>query len=546
LVVLAARLVQAEDKLAFAALGDLLEPVADDLLAELPVPQRRAITVALLREDPGGRRLDQRAIGAGTATILKVLVRTAAVVVAVDDLQWLDLSSARVLEFALRRLDGLPVGILASQRTGDQSRVPLDLERAVPHGRVTRVEVGPLSMAALHEVIKSRLGRSLPRRMPLRIEQATGGNPFFALEIARSLPEAAVRARPSRPCPTTWPSLSRRASRGCRRPHERRCWPPRRCRRPRWSSSPARSSGRGHRRWRRLSAPRRRASSGWTGPRLASRIRCSSRPSTPARRLWSGAGRTGRLAQLSDELEERARHLALAAETADEVTAAVLAEAAEHARRRGASDTAALLAEQARLLTPPDQVEDVQRRTIQAAEYQFDAGELRQAWEALEAVLEQAPVGSLRTRTLRLLGEILFHESSFPQAICLFEEALELAGDVAGAGAHARRALERAEPLGAKGAGRGAGGVGDDGLYARQWSGRGEDPACARAGGPGPAGDGGAAPEPDRRRPDAVRGQAGALGGYPQPAPGADLGARAGERSAVHVEPFGLGRVLAG
>lgn len=154
------------------------------------------------------------------------------------------------------------------------------------------------------------------------------------------------------------------------------------------------------------------------------------------------------------------------------MTAAVLAEAAEHARRRGASDTAARLAEQARLLTPPDQVEDVQRRTIQAAEYQFHAGELRQAREALEAVLEQAPVGSLRTRTLRLLGEILFHESSFPQAMCLFEEALELAGDdgelramiemhlafaanaagdVAGAGAHARRALERAEPLGAEG-----------------------------------------------------------------------------------------------
>ena len=198
---LAARLVQAEDKLAFAALGDLLEPVADDLLAELPVPQRRAIAVALLREDPGGRRLDQRAIGAGTATILKVLVRTAAVVVAVDDLQWLDLSSARVLEFALRRLDGLPVAILASQRTGDQSRVPLDLERAVPHGRVTRVEVGPLSMAALHEVIKSRLGRSLPRRMPLRIEQATGGNPFFALEIARSLPEARGPGSPFPPVP---------------------------------------------------------------------------------------------------------------------------------------------------------------------------------------------------------------------------------------------------------------------------------------------------------------------------------------------------------
>ena len=120
-VVLAARPVQAEDRLAFAALSDLLEPVADDLLPALPVPQQRAIAVALLREDPDDRRLDQHAIGAGTATIVKALARTAPVVVAVDDLQWLDPSSARVLEFALRRLEGLPVAIIAAQRTGDPS-----------------------------------------------------------------------------------------------------------------------------------------------------------------------------------------------------------------------------------------------------------------------------------------------------------------------------------------------------------------------------------------------------------------------------------------
>src|SRR5258708_15677356 len=66
LMVLSARPVAAEARLAFAALADLLEPVAGGVLAGLPEPQRRALAVALLREDPGGRRLDQRAGGAAT------------------------------------------------------------------------------------------------------------------------------------------------------------------------------------------------------------------------------------------------------------------------------------------------------------------------------------------------------------------------------------------------------------------------------------------------------------------------------------------------
>jgi predicted ATP-dependent serine protease len=59
LMVLSTRPVAAEARLAFAALADLLEPVADDVLAMLPEPQRRALAVALLREDPDGPRLDQ-------------------------------------------------------------------------------------------------------------------------------------------------------------------------------------------------------------------------------------------------------------------------------------------------------------------------------------------------------------------------------------------------------------------------------------------------------------------------------------------------------
>src|SRR5438132_4064426 len=89
-LVLSARGVEAEGELGYAALADLLEPIAEDMLPELPEPQRRALAIALLVEDPGQRRIDLRAVGAATTTILRRLSQEAAVVLAVDDLQWLD------------------------------------------------------------------------------------------------------------------------------------------------------------------------------------------------------------------------------------------------------------------------------------------------------------------------------------------------------------------------------------------------------------------------------------------------------------------------
>src|SRR5512143_2639745 len=53
--VLSSRPVEAETALPFAALGDLLERVGDDVLGGLPGPQRAALEVALLRAAPTGR-----------------------------------------------------------------------------------------------------------------------------------------------------------------------------------------------------------------------------------------------------------------------------------------------------------------------------------------------------------------------------------------------------------------------------------------------------------------------------------------------------------
>ncbi len=63
LQVLACRPVEGEIALPFAALGDLLEGVPEDVLARLPEPQREALEIALLRARPsrggcrGGRSL---------------------------------------------------------------------------------------------------------------------------------------------------------------------------------------------------------------------------------------------------------------------------------------------------------------------------------------------------------------------------------------------------------------------------------------------------------------------------------------------------------
>ena len=194
-VVLSAHPVEAEAELGFAALADLLAPVVDELLPALPEPQRHALAVVLLLEEPGSP-LDRRAVCAATLSGLRMAAARGPVVLAIDDLQWLDASSARVLDFALRRLGGLPVGVVACERAGAGSPpadhaagVRLDLGRALPAGRCARHVLGPLSLGALQHVLKRELGRSFPHRTLARIARVTGGNPFYALELARSLPD---------------------------------------------------------------------------------------------------------------------------------------------------------------------------------------------------------------------------------------------------------------------------------------------------------------------------------------------------------------------
>ena len=56
-----------------------------------------------------------------------------------------------------------------------------------------RIHVSPLSLGGLHALISSRLGRSFPRPTMLRIAEISGGNPFYALELARAIDAGSSR-----------------------------------------------------------------------------------------------------------------------------------------------------------------------------------------------------------------------------------------------------------------------------------------------------------------------------------------------------------------
>lgn len=174
MTVLACRPAASETRLALAGLGDLLGTVSDAVFDGLPEPQRRVLDVALLRADPEGAPPDRRTVSFAFLSVVRALAASGPVLLAVDDAQWLDAPTAAALEFAARRLDGDPVGILIAVRLTAEPATTFDRGAVQAHRAVA---VGPLTVGALHELLNLHLGHSFLRPTLLKIEQAAAGNP---------------------------------------------------------------------------------------------------------------------------------------------------------------------------------------------------------------------------------------------------------------------------------------------------------------------------------------------------------------------------------
>ena len=426
---LIARPTESEARLAFAGLADLLADVPDELFARLPEPQRVGLDAALLRA-ASARPPERRVVGAGFLTLLRALAGESEVVCAIDDLQWLDASSAAVVEFALRRIGEEPVRGLLSVRATELARAPipaLDRDHQVEH-----LVLGPLSVAALHRVLTQELGRTFPRPTLVRIAQATDGNALYAIEIARELArgehdisarvpvpqdlDALVRAR-VRALPTeTRDALLRAAA--LARPDTETIDPV--------ELAPAEEAG-----LVRVEVDGRIE---FVHPLFASAVYSAA----PAARLRE-AHRA--VADLARDPEERARHLALAAAGPDDAVVRELQAAARHARMRGSPDSAAELTGLALRLLPanaPARLE-VQLELAEQLHLASDFAAARALLEELRTTLEP---GDLRARALLTLVEIDYWRSGESAATALAEEALADARDpVLRARCHAAVAL---------------------------------------------------------------------------------------------------------
>ena len=104
------------------------------------------------RRDVVGRAAEHvaHAVAAGFLSLMRALASVRPLIIAVDDVQWLDPPSRGVLEFAARRLDSETIGLLYALR----APASLDpLARVVPRERLRRVHLGGLSLAALGRII---------------------------------------------------------------------------------------------------------------------------------------------------------------------------------------------------------------------------------------------------------------------------------------------------------------------------------------------------------------------------------------------------------
>ena len=390
----------------------------DATLPRLVPVQRRALEVALLLRESDGRPPDARLLGLALLSVVRALAEDGPLLVALDDVQWADPSSAEVLRFVLRRLEGEPVAVLATVRERPVE-APLELDRAFAAFR--RLTVGPLSVGAIHRLLWGRLALNLPRPLLLRVHEIVGGNPFFALELGRglvdgtirvdgtdvALPESLValvterlRALPARVRETlvavaalAAPSVVLLEALG-----------------PAVVDDIELAQKRGV---LELDGDRIR----FTHPLLAPAC-YTAMPLHRRRRLHR------RLAELDVDPEERARHLALAASGPDEEIAAALETAATQARARGATQAAAELAQRAVALTPPASIETLNRRRMLAAEHSFHAGDVGKAIDLLEQAADSATPGPLRAEVLSRLADVSAVTEGCGPAEALYSRAL--------------------------------------------------------------------------------------------------------------------------
>ena len=415
--VLSAQAGQAESAMGYAAVADLLSDVASSNFVRLPNVQRVAVDRVLLRSDDDGPETDQRTVAAAFLAAMEMLAADTPVLLAIDDLQWLDASSRAVVTFAARRFKGR-VGVLVTERPEPGCPSAMTWLRVGAENDIGRIRLGPLSLGGLHELVVGRVGSSLPRPMMMRIAELSQGNPFYALELACAVGDQSPAAEQE--LPRTLADLVRSRI-GDIDDEVRDVLLAAAC-----ATDPTvdlLAQAKGITATETVALLETAESRGIVGiegnrvrfahPLLARGLYTDSRPSR--RRKMHRA-----LAQAEALPEVKARHLALATTSEDPETLEALDAAAEAARARGASAAAAELVDLAIGLGG-----DTPLRRIHSSRHHFHAGNYGHARALLEPFIRALEPGPLRATAVGLLAEMCMYRNSFARAAEMLDGALK-------------------------------------------------------------------------------------------------------------------------
>ncbi len=323
---------------------------------------------------------------------LAALATDAPVVLAVDDVPWLDDLTLRLLRFCLRRLPPARVTLLATARTWSA----LDPARAVSLPdlgvEVNRVEIGRMPARDLVQLVLGAQA-GLTRARAREVGRLAHGNPLFALELAR-------RGRVLTGCESGVSLMSALGDRLASLPDDTRQLVRLLAVAGPLSIPVLRSAG--------LPAPEAAVRFGvssdtvtvgddfvvrFAHPLLATAV--LDRLTPLDRRELHAA-----LADAVDDIDARAVHLARATIEPDTGVALALAEAARRLSRRGAPRLAAdLLADSVRL-TPRTDAETRTRRVLARMRACATAGDLGAAIELSERLLAELEPGPLRAEAI--------------------------------------------------------------------------------------------------------------------------------------------------
>ena len=166
----------------------LLEPgIAERAFAGAAAPARAAF------ETPGGDQGGAFAILHGLFWVTFNLAAERPLAIVCDDVHWADQPSLRFLAYLARRVEGQPVLLAATLRTGEPGTDLALMAEIAEDGATVSVRPPPLSEAAVREVVRGRLGAEADDAFCAACHSTTGGNPLFLRQLLTALEAEGVR-----------------------------------------------------------------------------------------------------------------------------------------------------------------------------------------------------------------------------------------------------------------------------------------------------------------------------------------------------------------